>query len=762
MTFFRYCFVVFLLIFSALSKSEIVNKIEIIGLDSISRGTILNYLPLEVGDNLDSSDIPQVKKVLLSTDLFSDLQINLKNNTLVIKLTENPTIKYFEVIGYEEDEIFSVSSFEELQKNFDLSVGKIFLKKNLDTLVNQINNLYQTNGYYGANTSTLIDVDSKNRVGIKLSISEGDRAKIGSFKISGNSYFETNDLKDLFEIGEPDFFILNYFTERDNFSLKSFEAGLESINTKYNSEGFLDIKIIKSSVLLNSKNNLLDVDIVIDEGQQYKVGDLTFNGDIFNIDDKKMKQFFNVSRGDIFKRNKVIRGLQEVELLYQNKGYAYVKVDLNALKSPEKSNYIDINISITPDSRMYLSRIDIVGNNRTQDSVIRRTLSINEGERYSRDQIDNSISRIKRLGYFSSVKHEIRRRLYDSDKVDLFIEVVETKTGEISIGLSQSNATGSAVNFGISQNNILGTGNILNATLTNSSAVDELSFYFKNPYINNSGHSLSYGFVNKKLDASDLDASAYVFDENSFILGYGIPVSELSNIFSELKISSLDLSCGSDLLVYEQSDCTSNDKYDLSMNITYLSNSLNDTFFPSSGSAIRISNVLAFPLGDFQYNKFEASTRNYSPIFNDKTLKLATRFNYATGYGGKELPFFKRYYEGGSSSVRGFNFNSLGSVYSNDKPKGGEVSIISSASIASKADMIGLDNENIRVIGFIDAGTIAEKTSDFSFSDLRSSVGLQLSWLTPIGPIGLSAAKPLIKKSEDKTETLSFELGAKF
>jgi len=159
MNFFRYCFVVFLLIFSSLSKSEIVNKIEIIGLDSISRGTILNYLPLEVGDNLDSSDIPQVKKVLLSTDLFSDLQINLKNNTLVIKLTENPTIKYFEVIGYEEDEIFSVSSFEELQKNFDLSVGKIFLKKNLDTLVNQINNLYQTNGYYGANTSTLIDVD---------------------------------------------------------------------------------------------------------------------------------------------------------------------------------------------------------------------------------------------------------------------------------------------------------------------------------------------------------------------------------------------------------------------------------------------------------------------------------------------------------------------------------------------------------------------------------------------------------------------------
>ena len=267
----------------------------------------------------------------------------------------------------------------------------------------------------------------------------------------------------------------------------------------------------------------------------------------------------------------------------------------------------------------------------------------------------------------------------------------------------------------------------------------------------------------RSTDASNLDASTYTINEKGFIFGYGIPIASDSDIFSELKTANISLTCGTDLLnIYEVTQCNSDDSLDSSFSLTYSQNSLNDAFFPTSGTNSRIESVIGVPFSDFKYYKAGLSYKKYGQIFNDKVLKFSTRFNLASGYGGDDLPFFKRFYEGGSSSIRGFDFNSLGPKYANDKPKGGEVSIISSIGIASKVDILGIDNENMRLIGFVDAGTLSEKVSNFNFNDLRSSIGIQLSWLTPIGPIGINLAQPIIKKSEDKTEVFAFELGAKF
>jgi len=319
------------------------------------------------------------------------------------------------------------------------------------------------------------------------------------------------------------------------------------------------------------------------------------------------------------------------------------------------------------------------------------------------------------------------------------------------------------LNAGISQNNILGTGNIFNAAISNSSAVEEISFYFKNPYFNNDGHSLSYGLFNKSIDASSLDAASYTLDESGFVVGYGIPLSEVSDLFGEIRFSSIDLKCGLDLKnIYEVSQCSETKDMDNNFSFTYSSNSLNDVFFPSDGSINSLTTVIGMPFSDFKYYKIEGRNRSYFPILGDKVFKFANRINFATGYGGDDLPFFKRYFEGGSSSVRGFNFNSLGAKYANDKPKGGELSFVSSIGVASPTDIIGIDNENMRLIGFLDAGAIAEKASLFDLNDIRSSIGLQLSWLTPIGPIGLHVAKPIIKKAGDDTQSFAFELGAKF
>jgi len=214
---------------------------------------------------------------------------------------------------------------------------------------------------------------------------------------------------------------------------------------------------------------------------------------------------------------------------------------------------------------------------------------------------------------------------------------------------------------------------------------------------------------------------------------------------------------------YELSQCNSKDSLDISYSIGYVANSTNDYYFPTSGSITSLKGTLALPLGDFKYYQIEASHKNYTPIFNNKTLKFSSRLNYGSGYGDKDLPFFKRYYEGGNSSVRGFDFNSLGAKYaSTDKPKGGELSLVSSLGIASGLQFLGLANENMRISAFMDAGTISEKSSDFSLNSIRVSSGVEFSWLTPIGPLGLNYAVPLVKESTDKTSSFNFVLGSTF
>jgi len=346
----------------------------------------------------------------------------------------------------------------------------------------------------------------------------------------------------------------------------------------------------------------------------------------------------------------------------------------------------------------------------------------------------------------------------------MFITVLEQKTGEISIGLSHSNSTGGAITAGISQNNILGTGNTLDARLSNSDAVEEMSFYFKNPYINDAGHSLSYGITNRVLNASDLDTSDYNLDEMGFSFGYGIPLSEDSSIFSELLVVSNDLKCGSSLRLYDEvSQCGSNDDLDFTVSLSYNKNTLNDFYFPTDGTRTSLKSSVSLPVADFKYYLLESSVKGYKPVLDNKVFKYSSRFKTGSGYAGDELPFYKRVYEGGSSSVRGFDFNSLGAKYSTtNKPKGGELSWISSIGLGAPASIIGLDNENMRVSAFIDGGIISEKQSDLDFSEFRASSGLAFYWLTPIGPLGVHYAIPLIKKSDDLTTSFSFDLGTSF
>ena len=741
-----------------------IKNIQTLGLERVSRGTILAYLPFEAGDNITEEVVQKSIKILDGTKLFEKISAKITNNILTFNFIENPTVKRIDFVNYNNDVVLNDELIEDLKTNFKLTNGSIFAKANLDDLINQLKEMYIDNAFFNAKIALKTLLDNQNRIEIEIDFDEGEQAKITSFLVKGNNVFSESEILDNFEIGEPDFFLLNYFTEKDSFSNKLYEAGLERLITKYHDKGYLDVDLSMSKVNLNKKNNSIEISITISEGPQFVIGDIVFKGNFSPLTLDQLKQRISSEVGSNFERKNVLEDIRKITNTYKDNGYANADIKLDAFKNKDNTTNLTLFVNVDPKKLVYVNRIIISGNNRTQDSVIRREMMLYEGQLYSSKDIDESLKRIKRLGYFSSVDLKIKNLESSSDKVDLIIDVVETKTGEVSVGLSHSNQTGPSLNFGIQQNNIFGTGNTFNGAISNSEAVEEFSFYFRNPHYNTEGHSLSYGYFDKVLNADDLDASSYTISESGFNFGYGIPLSNESSISGELRFSDLKLSCGYNLATIDEvTQCSDPNNTDMTTSINYSYNSLNDYMFPTEGELVKTSFVLTTPFSDFKYYKFETLFSEYIPIFSNNTFKFSSRLKYASGYGGKELPFFKRYFEGGSTSVRGFDFNSLGSKYTSDNsPKGGEVSIVSTAGVSGTMEKFGIDNANMRFVTFVDTGILAEKASNLDLTELRASTGLGINWLTPVGPIGVYYAFPVIKKSTDTVENFSFSLGAKF
>jgi outer membrane protein insertion porin family len=741
--------------------ADTIKNIEILGLGAISRGAVLSNLPVETGDNYDTQVGEQVITDLYKTGFFKDIEVYQENKILKIKLLENPHIKYIDIVNY-SDKVLDEKGLNRIMEDMDLIQGNIFDEKRLDKFITKIKEAYNSKGYYNTSIIRKINTDTQNRAGIEIKINEGEAARINSMNITGNAIHSEKTLLNLFDIGEADFAILNFFNEKDRYSKVALDAGIESMKSLYVNSGYLDFKIKKIDTVLSNDKKKIDINIKINEGTEYKIGVINFTGNLLNQSTEDLNALLTINEGDIFKRIDVIESIKAITNVFSNQGYAFAKIN-PITNENTKTHAIDLTIDVALNKKVYINRIIISGNTRTQDEVIRREIGINEGGIYSNEKLDESIKKIKRLGFFSDVKMKVSKLEKVNDKIDLKFKVTETKTGTFSVGLSHSNESGAAFNIGIKEKNFLGTGNTLNSTLSNSEAVQEMNFYFSDPYFTTDGHSISYGVFAKNVDGSELSVSSYKINEVGASLGYGIPLTKDTRIKFDLRASNRDITCGDQFKSadYEEEQCTSGDSTEVKTNIAWSNNTLNNFSYPTEGVKNKINFDLALPIADFRYYKLDASHRSYRPLGNDLTWKLNGNIGLAQGYGGKELPFFERYYGGGNSSVRGFEFNSLGATYDDGKAKGGELSLLASTSIISPMKFIS-DSKNMRMSAFVDVGSVEEKVKDVKLSDLRVSAGVAFSWLTPVGPLGVYIAEPLVKEDTDETKTMEFTLGTSF
>jgi outer membrane protein insertion porin family len=762
--------VLLFLFFASQAFSNPVIEINFIGLNNTSEKALLKEMPLKVGDDYSDSASNAIIQSLFKTGLFSDISVTKNEGAINITLVENPTIKYFEFnldsgSGFSnwlkgEKMLMNNELLDEELIKSNLSVGSPFTQNKLDDLVSILEDKYSKSGYYNTKIIQNVTVDSQNRVGIELSIGQGERVKIEKFTISGNDKISEDKLLKLFKIGEADFTFLNYFTKKDLFTESEFTAGIDLMTNEYFNSGYLDFKILNVESNLDDKKELISLNIIISEGIQYQLGKVSFSGEFGNITLNELNRTVSMSDGDIFNRNLVIKNIQSLTDMFADQGYAFV--DINPITS-ELLNVVDINFDISLNKKVYINRINISGNTRTQDEVIRREVGISEGGLYSRSVLRDSLNKLRRLGYFSDVQISTSEVKGMPDKIDITFSVEETQTGSVSFSVSHSNNYGISFGAGIEEKNIFGSGNTLNANFSISESYNRISFYFMNPNYNDQGHSVSIGAFKSEINDDDVAENSYEIDTLGFSFGYGIPLSNDTRINSELEYSENEIKCsalfsGSS---YESNQCAVKDNDELKANVSWRKNTLNDYLYPTNGVNNSISAGISLPLGDYRYFNINADHKSYRPISETVTLKLTAGLNLSKGYNGKELPFYKRNFGGGSGSVRGFGNKTLGPLYPNGKAKGGEIAILGSANLITPAFFFD-NNEKMRMSAFIDAGNIFEKSSNITLGDIRMSAGLGFAYLSPIGSIGAFISTPLHKKDGDTIEDFGFSLGTGF
>ena len=758
------------LFFTTQVHSNPIDKINFIGLNNTSESTLLEILPFKIGQNFSPYASDQIIESLFKTGLFENIRIIKNKNTLNVSLKENPNIKYFEInlntgSGFSkwlksEKMLITSENLNKLKADNQLSIGNIYTKRKLNDFVSLLESKYSDSGFYNIQISQNVLIDDQNRAGIELDITQGERAKIDSFTITGSNKFTEKDLLKLFEIGEADIALLNYFTNKDDFTESGLERGIDVMTNTYFNAGYLDFKILNIDSSLDGIKEKLSISIQISEGIQYKLGKISFNGELGNINLTDLNSAISLNEGDIFNRNSVIQNIQTLTDLYADQGYAFVEIN------PITSEFLDsvnINFVVSLNKKAYINRITISGNTRTQDEVIRREIGISEGGLYSRSLLRKSLLKLRRLGYFSDVQVSTFNVEDIPDKIDINFTVEETQTGSVSFSMSHSNNYGISFGAGISEKNIFGSGNTLNADLKISESFNKISFYFMNPNFNDEGHSISLGAFKSEINDDDVAKNSYEIDSTGFSFGYGVPLNDDTRINTNVEYSKNDIKCsalfsGSG---YESSQCATKSNDEFKVNVNWSQSTLNNFLYPTEGVNNSLNAGVSLPLGDYRYFNISADHTSYTPINNTTTLKLIGNLNLSKGYSGKELPFFKRHFGGGSGSVRGFGNKSLGPLYPNGRAKGGELSILGSANLITPAFFFD-DNEKMRMSAFVDAGNIYEKSSNIKPGDIRMSTGFAFAYLSPIGAIGAYISTPIIKKSGDSIESFGFSLGSGF
>ncbi|WP_319557595.1 outer membrane protein assembly factor BamA [Thiomicrorhabdus sp.] len=747
-----------LLLAPSISYAFVVDKIEIEGGNRISGETIRTYLPFRTGQNLDGRLTRETIERLYKTGFFKDVSLLQKDDsTLVIKVVERPSIAEIKMEG---NNLIDSDALKDALDSLGLKKGRIYNQLDMDRIIIDLKRRYHNQGYYAASVEIISEELPRNRVDLKIKIVEGEPATIGRINLVGNHVYSDKRLKSRLQMSEN-----ATFGDGDKYSKPKLEADIETIKSYYMDHGYAEFKILSSQVSLSDDKTKVFITINMDEGPQYTINSVQFLGDTI-VPQEEVERLITFKKGDVFSRSAVIDGVKDLRERLSEEGYAFAEVVPDS-KLNKENRTIDLSVKVEPKSRVYIRRIEIEGNTRTRDDVIRRELRQLESAPYSLKAVRQSKERLARLGFFKS--SDIQSKRVSDDEVDLVVKVEEQPTGSFSAGVTLSQLDGLGFNIGLSERNFIGSGNKLDLNIATTDAKKSADIGLTNPYFTPDGVSLGAGFYFREINADQLDIADYTTNNLGLRFSMGYPLSETNSINYGLKLDSQDLVC-SDSFTYCH-DYVS--EYGKSTNSVQLSmgwshNSTNSFYFPSKGLKTSLSFEAVLPgTSKASFYKVYADQSWFYPLSENISLQFKAGISYGDGYGDiSELPFYENFYVGGIGSVRGFEPNSLGERYDltldgSDRPKGGSLKTVATTGLVFPVPFIE-DSSNIRLSWFFDVGNVYKDLNAFDSAELRASTGLGVSWITPVGPLSFSFAQPVIYRSTDRTQVFQFTLGVGF
>ncbi len=751
----------------------VVRDIRVEGVQRTEAGTVFSYLPIKVGDRIDDRKAGEAVKALYATGFFRDVRLEVQEGVLIVSVQERPTISRIDFIGNKE---FDTDTLKKALKDIGIAEARIFDRSALDRAEQEMKRQYITRGRYAAQVTTTVTPQERNRVAVNFTIVEGDSAKIARINIIGNKAFSEKDLLDRMTLTTPGW--MTWYTKNDQYSKQRLQADLESLRSFYQDRGYLEFNVESTQVSITPDKEDIYITVNLVEGDRYTVSDVRLAGELV-VPEAELGALIRIRPGDVYSRARLQATTKDISDRLGAEGYAFANINAVPELNRDKQTAA-FTFYVDSGRRVYVRKININGNVKTRDEVIRREMRQLEAAWYDGTRIDRSKVRVRRLGYFEDVNIETPPVQGTPDQADVEVTVVEKSTGSLLAGLGYSSADGVVLNASVSQQNIFGSGNALIASINTSQVNRTISIAFTEPYWTVDGISRTLEIYQRNIDTASLDVTSYTSSTVGAAIGFGIPITESDsiNVGFRAERTSIEFPPGYCdpiigiappyycLFVYQVGSPFNS----FVASAGWARDTRDDIIYPTRGRLQSLGVEVGLPFGDVPFYKVNYLQQWFTPIpfVPDATLMLRADVGYADGYQGKPLPFFRAFYAGGVGSVRGYQTASIGPKDISGNATGGKLKVVGNAELFYP---IIRGDKSVRASVFFDAGQIKGipiENSTLStgiepgYQNFRYSVGAGLAWNSPIGPLKFSYGYPLNAQSLDKIQRFQFQVGSVF
>ncbi|HHP0513221.1 TPA: outer membrane protein assembly factor BamA [Vibrio harveyi] len=784
------------------AENFVVKDIEIDGLQRVALGAALLKMPVRVGDTVDQGDVAEIIRALYASGNFEDVKVLRDGAVLVVQVKERPTIASISFSGNK------AIKDEQLQENLNASgvrEGEALDRTTLSNIEKGLEDFYYSVGKYNATVKAVVTPLPRNRSDLKFVFTEGVSAKIQQINFIGNEVFSDEELLSRFNLN-VDVPWWNFLAD-EKYQKQVLAGDIEALKSYYLDRGYLKFNVDSTQVAISPDKKGVYITLGLEEGDVYTVKDVKFRGNLIG-EEAEFEKLVPFEDNETYNGSRVTSMEEGIKRILGESGYAYPQVN-TIPEFDDENKQVSLIVNVDPGNRIYVRDIRFTGNNSTKDEVLRREMRQMEGSWLNSKSIETGKTRLNRLGYFENVEVQTVRVPGSDDQVDLVYTVKEANSGSVNFGVGYGTESGVSFQVGLQQDNFIGSGNRVGINAMMNDYQKNVSLDYRDPYWNLDGVSLGGKIFYDEFEASEAGIVDYTNQSYGASLTWGFPFDELNRFefgvgYTHNKIGNLSPYLQVEQFLQAQADNIDSsgalNTNDFDFNISWTRNNLNRGYFPTAGNHQRAFYKMTVPGSDVQYFKMQYDVRQYVPLTkkHEFTLLFRGRLGYGNGYGQTDgndnlFPFYENYYAGGFTTLRGFGSNSVGpkAVYrdysgsnngadtATDDSVGGNAVALASIELIVPTPFASDEVRNqIRTSIFFDMASVWDTEFDYrssgaeygdryyyDYSDptnYRSSYGAALQWMSPMGPLVFSLAKPIKKFDGDDEEFFTFTIGRTF